>query len=669
MGLAFRLSGAAIALGLVVQGAQAQDNPVTLPPIVVSPTTLPTPISETASSVTLITAQDIEQRQLRTVSEALGVVPGLNVVQTGGSGGQTAVFIRGTNANHVKVLIDGVDVGDPSVTNGAFDFGHLLTGDIERIEVLRGPQSGLYGADAIGGVISITTKKGEGPLKLSGMVEGGSFGTFNQTASARGAQGNISYAFNVLHYQAQNVPVTPLNQLAPGEVRNNDSYNNWTYSTKLGADLSDTLSANFIGRYTDARHGLTNDDCANFFPCVPEPSQSTQKNKNLYTRGELVWSPFGDRFKNYLGVNYTDQRQMFANPNADSGFTSPAVLPPTDTIGQRFKVDWRGVGQITSAQTVVAGLEAQRDSIDTNSTGIIDPAFNFTPTETTASIQNRAGWLELQSNFAERFFLASNIRYDDNEKFGGHTTYRVAPAFIMPVTDTKLKASYGTGFKAPTLYQLYANTLPFILANPLLQPEESTGYDFGFEQALWHNRVQFGVTYYNNDIRNLIAFVSDPAFVGTDVNVDNSRIHGYEAFAAVNITSDLKLRGDYTYTHIDASSSAALQRRPAHKYSVTGTWTPMPALDISASIVTVSSFFDLFDRSNTYAQWTSGYTVVNVAATYRVNDRLEVFARADNLFNDQYQDPTGYMRPGLGVYGGIRVMTEVAAPTGRMAAK
>jgi len=318
---------------------------------------------------------------------------------------------------------------------------------------------------------------------------------------------------------------------------------------------------------------------------------------------------------------------------------------------------------------VVAGLEAQRDSIDTNSTGIIDPAFNFTPTETTASIQNRAGWLELQSNFAERFFLASNIRYDDNEKFGGHTTYRVAPAFIMPVTDTKLKASYGTGFKAPTLYQLYANTLPFILANPLLQPEESTGYDFGFEQALWHNRVQFGVTYYNNDIRNLIAFVSDPAFVGTDVNVDNSRIHGYEAFAAVNITSDLKLRGDYTYTHIDASSSAALQRRPAHKYSVTGTWTPMPALDISASIVTVSSFFDLFDRSNTYAQWTSGYTVVNVAATYRVNDRLEVFARADNLFNDQYQDPTGYMRPGLGVYGGIRVMTEVAAPTGRMAAK
>ncbi len=177
---------ALVALLAVAQPARAQDNSqgVTqvLPPIVVSPTTIPTPVDQVASSVTVITAGDIQRQQIRTVPDALNTVPGLNVVQSGGPGGQTSVFMRGTNSNHVKVLIDGIDASDPSIANGTFDFAHLLTGDIEQIEVLRGPQSGLYGSDAIGGVISITTKKGEGPPKVKASVEGGSFQTFNQTA-------------------------------------------------------------------------------------------------------------------------------------------------------------------------------------------------------------------------------------------------------------------------------------------------------------------------------------------------------------------------------------------------------------------------------------------------------------------------------------------------------
>jgi outer membrane receptor protein involved in Fe transport len=162
-----------------------------LPTTVVSPTGIPTPIAQVASSVTVITAADIEREQRRTVPDLLSTVPGLNVVQTGGPGGQTSVFIRGTNSNQVKVLIDGIDVSDPSNANRSFDFGQLLTADIEGIEVLRGPQSGLYGADAIGGVISIITKKGEGPPR-AGLVEGGSFGTLNQTASLSGAQSRLS---------------------------------------------------------------------------------------------------------------------------------------------------------------------------------------------------------------------------------------------------------------------------------------------------------------------------------------------------------------------------------------------------------------------------------------------------------------------------------------------
>ena len=211
MGTTIRLAGALALMAFYAQQAVAQDtNQVTLPQIVVSATTVPTPANEIANSVTVITADDLDRKQLRTVPDALKQVPGIDVVQTGGPGGQTSVFMRGTNANHVKVLIDGIDVGNPSITNGAFDFGHLLTGDIERIEVLRGPQSGLYGSDAIGGVISITTKKGEGPPKVTAMAEGGSFGTFNQTLGVRGSQDNINYAFNVLHYRTSATPVTPL---------------------------------------------------------------------------------------------------------------------------------------------------------------------------------------------------------------------------------------------------------------------------------------------------------------------------------------------------------------------------------------------------------------------------------------------------------------------------
>src|SRR2546423_823592 len=220
--------------------------------VVVSPTATETPIDRVASSVTVITAKDMERDQRRTVPDALATVPGLNVVQSGGPGGLTSVFMRGTNSNHTKVLIDGIDASDPSNPNRSFDLGQLLMSTIQQIEVLRGPQSGLYGADALGGVISIITKKGEGPPRATATIEGGSFGTFNQTAGFSGAQDRINYAFNVAHFRATDVPVTPLELLPPGQKAIGNNYDNMTYSTKLGADVSENLTLNAVARYTDA---------------------------------------------------------------------------------------------------------------------------------------------------------------------------------------------------------------------------------------------------------------------------------------------------------------------------------------------------------------------------------------------------------------------------------
>ena len=540
--------------------------------VVVSPTTLPTPTTENASSVTVITGAEMEAKQQRTVPDALADVPGLNVVQTGGPGGQTSVFIRGTNSNEVKVLIDGIDVSDPSNPNGSFDFGQLLTGDIARIEVLRGPQSGLYGSDAIGGVISITTKNGEGPPRVTATVDGGSFGTFNQKASLSGSQDIFNYVFNIQHFQSTDTPVTPLNQLAPGEQRINDTYNNWTYSTKLGANLTDNFAVNLVGRYTDSRLGFTGEDYVDFFPPAPEALQSTQVNHQFYGRGEAVWSLFDGRFKNFFGVNYTNAWSWTLDPNPDSFTAPPPVAPPTTNLGQRTQYDWRGEARVVQGQTLVFGLEDKTESLWTNSTGTFNSFGTYTPTTTTAQTGDKAGWVELQSAFANRFFVVSNIRYDDNESFGPHTTWRVAPAFIVPWTDTKLKATYGTGFHAPTLTELYVNNPSFmVVGNPNLLPETSEGYDFGFEQPLLHDRLRFGATYFHNDITNLIEGTTNPTtFVSTYVNVGQATTYGVESFAALALANGLNLRADYTYTEArDDLTGQELLRRPKNKASLT----------------------------------------------------------------------------------------------------
>ena len=658
MGVQLRITGAAVALTLLAQAASAQDNAVVLPPIVVSATTVPTPASELGSSVTVVTGDDLQREQLRTVPDALKKVPGLDIVQTGGPGGQTSVFMRGTNANHVKVLIDGIDVGNPSITNGAFDFGHLLTSDIEKIEVLRGPQSGLYGSDAIGGVIAITTKKGEGPPRVTATAEAGSFGTFNQTASLRGSQANFSYAFNVAHFRSTDVPVTPLHLLAPGEKRNNDNYDNWTYSAKLGADLSDNLAVNFVARYTDAKLGFTGEDFRLFPLDFPEALQSTQRNHNFYSRGEAVWSLFDDRFKNYFGVNYTNQWDWTLNPNPDFFFASPLVSPPITNLGERIKFDWRGEARLIPGQTVVLGLEHQSESLRTDSTGTVDPFFNFTQTTTTAKTGNKAGYVELQSEFAKRFFLVSNVRYDDNQSFGPHTTWRLAPAFIVPGTNTKLKGSYGTGFKAPTLTQLYVNNPSFnAVANPNLRPETSKGYDFGFEQPLFHDRVNFGVTYFHNDIKNLINNVFNLSnFSFTYVNVGAATTYGTETFASIAVTDQLKLRADYTtIVTRDETTGLGLRNRPGHKESLSAIWSPNQQFTLSTTLLYVGRAVE-FNRDGTIPRVDSdAYTLVNIAGNYKVDDRVTVFGRIDNLLNRHYESPVGFDQPGFGAYGGIRV--------------
>ena len=630
MGRQIEVTGALLALGVFVQGAQAQEGgaSVALPTIVVSPTTLPTPIEEVGSSVTVLTQADIERTQRRTIPDLLNTVPGLHVVQNGSPGTQTSVFMRGTNSNHVKVFIDGVDVGDSSTPNGAIDFGQLMTADLERVEVLRGPQSGLYGANAIGGVISLTTKKGAGPAKATGYLEGGSFGTFNQAAGFSGSVDRFNYAFNASHFRATGMPVTPGYMVPPGGQAFKNSYDNQTYSTRLGYDVNDMLTFNAYGRYADGELRYTNDD-PNTFPGVTYRDQSTYRAKTFTGRLESVVTLLDGRFVNTFGANYTDHDRSNKDPD-------PNV--PTTYKGSRDKYDWRGKFALTPEHNVVAGLERETERATTS--------------DVSASTGNTGGFVELQSAFARRLFVVANVRRDNHDAFGGHTTWRIAPAFIVPVTNTKLKASYGTGFKAPTLYQLYGVGSFGFRGNPGLMPETSRGYDFGFEQPMPDDRFRVGITYFRNDIENLIDY--NATFTSL-INISQAETHGIEAFGALTFNEQLGARLDYTYTvATNAVTGAQLLRRPRDKLSLSAVWRPLDKLTISPTVIYLGKWMDV-DRATFAQRQAGGVTIVNLAADYVVNDNVTVFARVDNLFNKIYENPLGWEQPGLGVYGGIRL--------------
>ncbi len=617
--------------------ARADDSslePVPLPPMVVSATRLPTPEDQLGSSVTVITSQDIERKQARTLPEVLQDVPGLNVVQTGSPGGTTSVFMRGTNANHTKVFIDGVDASDPSSGDGSFDFSQILASDIERIEVLRGPQSGLYGSDAIGGVINIITKKGSGPAKLRASIEGGSFGTFNQTAGASGSVSRFNYNFDFSHFHSGDTPVTPSNLVPPGRPVNSDSYDNKTYATKLGAGLTDNFDVGLVARYVDTALRSTSDDFLG-----PEAAPSYSDNRELFTRGTAHLVLFDGVFDQTVGVGYTDYRRRFLDPNAAAiAFgNDPSVFQ-----GDRVKLDWQGNIKLMPGQVLTLGAEHQLDQINDSA-----------PVQ--AQMTNNAGFAQLQSSFGERFFNAISLRYDDNDRFGSKATYRVAPAFLIPETGTKLKGSVGTGFKAPTLDELFDNSFAAqgFFANPNLQPETSLGYDLGFEQALLDKRLQFGATYFHNDINNLITINE----TGTSFeNVGRATTYGAESFVAYKPWEPLALRADYTYTTAeDDIHHQELLRRPKHKASLNAAWQVTEAASLSATILYTGPWTDI-NRAGTASGLTaSGYTLVNLAGSYDLGHGVTAFARINNLLDRQYQDPIGFQHQGLGVFAGLRV--------------
>jgi vitamin B12 transporter len=604
--------------------------------IVVTATRTEQPKLELGSSTTLIPFEQLKKAGKATVAEALAAVPGLDVVQNGGPGKTANVFIRGANSEHTLVMVDGVEVNDPMSPGRTFDFAHLSLDNIERIEIVRGPQSTLYGSDAMGGVINIITKKGEGKSRVFISAETGSYGSFREAAGLSGGTGTVNYSLEISRFDSKGFSES-------GEKYGNtekDSYGNTTLSGRLGFKPAKNLEFNLISRYITARNDLDN------FAGVggDDPNYIIAARQFLLAANSRL-SLLKGKWEQRLGISYNNIHRDLTNPTDQfQPFDSQEGLYK----GRIFKIDWQHNLYLHSTNMVTAGIEYEQEWGESvySWESVWGPGESSFPGK---SARTSGIYLQDSIKIQDTFFMTLGVRFDDHSRFGTETTFRIAPAVLLK-SGTKLKATYGTGFKAPSLYQLYAPaTVWGLVGNQNLEPEKCQGWDIGIEQFLLNDYLTLSFTYFQNDFEDLILY----DFIQGYINISQAETKGFEIFMSARPLKDLTIQGSYTYTDAqDRETGEQLLRRPKHKANLSFNLRLFKRANANLFIIHVGKRLDLFPYPT--ISEADAYTLFNLAASYQVSKHIELFGRIDNLFDREYEAVLGYGTPGRSAYVGIK---------------
>ena len=591
--------------------------------IIVSATRFDIPLDQSPASVSVITSEDIEQKQIQRVSNALREVPGLSVVQTGTAGQLTSVFMRGLRSEHTQVLLDGVPINQG--LQGAFNFADLVTDDIDRIEVVRGPQSTLYGPRALAGVIQIFTKQGEGTPTIMLSDEGGSYDTFREWLESEGKIDQFDYSIGASRIDTDN-------------ARPNNQYRNSAAIANVGWSPNEQFRIGSLFTYSLSDTGNPN----TIFD--PKPLD------NFLTERWLIAPHIDFRLRDWwehkLIVSYDHERQL-NDPNQD-GFVGP-----TRALFERTTIDYQNNLRPASWLTLTSGFFYSRVNAGQERPFVVQ-LFGPQPTFVSDHTQETAGFLQATATPIENLIFVVGGRFDHFNQFGNVWTYRFASSYKIDKTNTTFHSSVATGFSPPSSQdKIFGNNFG-------LQPEKNLGWDIGVEQRLWSGggrSITLGATYFHNDLSNVIGFNG----LFDTLNLGAAETQGLEAELRSQPVADLLFTASYTYLDAEKTSSAdisqlqgaRLPRRPRNEVYVSASYLWCKRLRTTAEAKFVNAREELnFGGPNFDIE---DYSFVNIAVEYEVNPHLSIFGRIDNLTNEHYAEVFGFPALGRAAYGGVKL--------------
>ena len=610
--------------------------------VVVTATRLETPAREVGSAVSVVSGFDLSRYKRTFVLEALRDAPAISVAQNGGMGGASSVFLRGANSEHTLVLLDGVELNDPINPSRSADLAHLFLANVDRLEILRGPQGPLYGSDALGGVVNIIPRRGQGRPRLTLTSSGGTYGTFTGQAAVSGSAKTVDYSLGLSRYQTGGVSAADTALTGNAE---RDGYENWTVSGRVGIALPGNLEVDFTGHAISAKT-----DIDNFGGPYGDDPNNTQDYRSFFLKGQLRGLFWKNRWEQRLAVAVVDSRRSHHN--------SPDEFHPSNKEegifkGRMLTLDWQNNLFLHASHTLTAGLEYSREQgeseyVTEDSWGLFSSLFPRRKAEAVGL------YLQDSIRVADRLFATAGLRFDQHSRTGGALTYRLAPAYIFKTTQTKIRASLGTGFKSPSLYQLYApGTVYGPIGNSGLRPERSLGWDAGVEQPFFDGRARAAVTYFHNDFKNLIDF----SVIQGYINIGRAETRGVEVEFSVRPWEALSLSLAYSRLRArDEVHGTPLLRRPEGMASARLATTFLTRWTAAVSFDYVGPRKDV-----DYNAWPAltvtllSYSLLNGVLSYEAGKNAELFVRLDNILDERYEMVYGYGTLGFSIQAGVKL--------------
>ena len=619
--------------------AAAADKHDYLETILVTASRLPQSIADTTSSVSVISRAEIERRRIAFVSDLLRTVPGLAVSNSGGTGKNTQIRVRGAEANHVLVLIDGIEANDLSTTDG-FDFANLTSDDIERIEIVRGPHSSLWGSEAVAGVINIITREAEERLSADFSAEGGSFATNRISAGVGGSTQHFGIRLAVNHTDSGGINTSQ-------EGDEDDAFNKQTINVKGYARLDDLLKLSLSFRNTTTEGQI---DSFDFLTSRPFDTPGTSDTIQRYAGSGLTLALWDGRWTQRLSGRWTSTR----NKSLD-----PAVFLNSGQKGDKYALSYQSTwsfdtkGWWLDDHTVTFALDYEREEFDQR-------GFERDLDGTGYVIEYRSRWFDVLA-------VSTSVRYDRNSDFKNVTTFRSAGAYDLPLDLGRLSLVYGTGQKDPLFFERFgfspSSGISFI-GNPALRPEQSHGWEVNLRRGFEVLDGLFELSYFDEQTEDEInGFFPAGGGAFTAINLPGTtRRRGVEVTLRARLSNALNTSAGYTYIKAtDLLDGARLPkvRIPRHQGFLDASYSVFDGrgdINFRLNVVGKQDDFDFSTFPRTRVSL-DGHTAIGLSVGYRVHRRLRIFARGDNLLDDDFEEVLGFAQPGVAGYVGIQLST------------